>query len=461
MLPPLFADVSAATWTDKEVLIAIGSVLAAVIPVVLFIVRYLTGGQKARIKQLERDLAEAVGGGVSPLDFAKIQAERDGLAGRVCLQDAEIASWKKQHADDARKHQEASAAHVVNLETARGGLAESERQLGRERNRIKTAMAKDGQTWNVRVLANAPAFRPLSPEGRRAPIISVLNLKGGVGKTTTTANLAAAYDRLGYRVLVIDLDLQGSLSGLFLDEISHNQLKTSEARLEDFLNAAFDSEFPDLNDYIQPILPDGKSGLVATSDQLVYAETNLMVRWMLREGRDVRFLLRKELHLKRILNNYDVILLDCPPIINVSCVNALAASDYLIVPVMPSRQATARVPVLLRRLQEFITNINTNLRILGILPNRTYGTELTYDEQDRLNELKDHCLDAWGVAVPVFKTNIPQNVVIRRAEDSRRFLQPDDDLYETYLTLAREIETYIPMFCRPAPAALPAKEAVG
>src|SRR5262249_9715853 len=66
------------------------------------------------------------------------------------------------------------------------------------------------------VLANAPEFKPLDVKERRTVIVYVLNLKGGVGKTTITANLGATLDGPGYRTLTLDLDLQGSLTGLFL-----------------------------------------------------------------------------------------------------------------------------------------------------------------------------------------------------------------------------------------------------
>ena len=82
--------------------------------------------------------------------------------------------------------------------------------------------------------------------------------------------------------------------------------------------------------------------LVPTTDEMAYAETNLTVRWYLKDAkRDPRFLLRRELQRKRVTNAYDVVLLDCPPFINISCVNALGASDYVLVPVLPSRPATA------------------------------------------------------------------------------------------------------------------------
>jgi cellulose biosynthesis protein BcsQ len=88
---------------------------------------------------------------------------------------------------------------------------------------------------------------------------------------------------------------------------------------------------------------------------MAYAELNLTMQWLLRLGkRDTRFLLRKALHQKRVTNRFDIVLLDCPPLFNTCCVNALAASDYLLIPVLPSRKAAERVPLLLERLQRVL-----------------------------------------------------------------------------------------------------------
>jgi cellulose biosynthesis protein BcsQ len=125
-------------------------------------------------------------------------------------------------------------------------------------------------------------------------------------------------------VLLLDLDLQGSLAGLFLPGKAQEDLYNNEKMLADFSASSFGAEYPNLLDYTAPILSEGKSGLVPTTDGLAYAETNLTIRWVLREGnRDPRFLLTRELQLKRITNAYDVVLLDCPPLMNVCCVNAL------------------------------------------------------------------------------------------------------------------------------------------
>jgi chromosome partitioning protein len=223
--------------------------------------------------------------------------------------------------------------------------------------------------------------------------------------------------------LLIDLDLQGSLTGLFMSDDQQDRLINEKRWLEDFLTASFEAEYQNLGEqYGQPIFPEAKSTLIPTTDNLVYAETNLTVRWLVREegNKDPRFLLRKELQLKRITGRYDIILMDCPPVLNLCCVNALAASDYLLIPILPSQQATARVPILLKRLRVFRENINSELRVLGVVANRTTRSELTIDEVHRLSALSDQCKDIFGQQVHQFETFIPQSAKIRVADDEHR-----------------------------------------
>jgi chromosome partitioning protein len=279
----------------------------------------------------------------------------------------------------------------------------------------------------------------------------VFVIKGGVGKTTITANLGAALDAMGYRVLLIDLDLQGSLTSLFLSEKQQVEAYEQRRVLADFLAASFGAEYPNLRKYEHLILPESKSAIIPTTDELAYEETNLTIRWLLRErNRDPRFLLRKELQLNRIKNNYDVVLMVCPPLINMCCVNALAASDYLLIPILPSVQATARVPILLERVREFQENVNSGLHVMGIIANRTHRLELTFDEQSRLTLLQKQCRDIMTYDIPQFETYIRQNVEIRTAEDEHRPLHTDDSMYECFRDLAREVESRLPTFCQAA-----------
>jgi cellulose biosynthesis protein BcsQ len=462
----LFADGTSAdaasTWTNKEVLLAIGAVIGAIIPVVLFIVKAVMGVYRTRIRNLvaERNsLQQQLDTGQPPDQPPPAFGELEKQLAEAQSEVTQLKALIAEHEDNTTSQLSLIDELRGNLASVQGALGQHEEELKAERRRIDRALSKGGETWNEKILARQSIdFKGLEPDGRRTPILSVLNLKGGVGKTTITANLAAALDRRGYRVLVLDLDLQGSLTGLFLPEARQVELFNAGCLLEDFLTASFGAEFPSILHYTQPILPVGepgsecRSGLVPTSDSLAYAEMNLTIRWLLREGnRDVRLLLRRELLLKRVTNLYDIILLDCPPLINVCCVNALAASDYLLIPVMPSKQATARVPVLLRRLREFRDNINPDLKVMGIVPNRTLRTEgLTYDEQSRLTALQDQCRDVWGEPVCQFDRFIPQSTQIRCAEDENRTLTPADEMFQVFLDLAKEVEDRLPTFCRPS-----------
>src|SRR5262249_8149311 len=142
-----------------------------------------------------------------------------------------VQQLKDEKSKEDEEHAKGLAALKEERDKARADNETYQGELRTERNRIRRALTRDAQTWTEKVLSSVPDFRGLDPEGRRTPIISVLNLKGGVGKTTTTANLGAALDTMGYRVLFVDLDLQGSLSSLFLDEAAQKEIETQEAAL--------------------------------------------------------------------------------------------------------------------------------------------------------------------------------------------------------------------------------------
>lgn len=447
--------VSAEGWTDKEVLYyvlsAVGGTVAIIVPVAWGLVRLLTGGARKRAAKLVAE-NQALRQKVDSLgDLLTIEEMQNKLTeSKVACSHLETTlSEVRKQADGFEKAGQGLEGERNEL---RAQLAETTENLEAIERRVQKAVRKDGATWAEKVMSSAPEFKPLEPNGRQTPVISLLNLKGGVGKTTTTANLGAALASRGWRVLLIDLDLQGSLTSLFLPDSQQEQLYKDNRLLADFLDSSFDAEFPNLLDYMAPIFPGSKSMLVPTTDGMAYAEMNLTVRWFLRESkRDPRFLLRRELQLKRVAERFDIVLLDCPPLINVSCVNALAASDYVLVPVMPSKQATDRVPVLMDRLKEFHDNLNTDLKVMGFFANRTRESELTSDERNRLSALRDKCKDTWAAA-PCFDAFIRQSTEIRKSEDERRPLGVDDDVFSSFLRLAEEVESRLPMFCRPSPS---------
>src|SRR5262249_33464649 len=151
--------------------------------------------------------------------------------------------------------------------------------------------------------------------------------------------------------------------------------------------------------------------------------------------RDTRFLLRKGLHQKRVYKRYDIVLLDCPPLFNTCCVNALAASDYVLIPVIPSEKAAERVPLLLERLQRLHRVINPELQMVGLLFNRTYGSQLTAWEQDLWRQMLDEGQDRWKMPVPAFKTFIRQTTEVRDSENEFSPPAPGSELHTTFSRL--------------------------
>lgn len=437
---------NAAVWTNKEVLYAFGSAAAVAVPSALTLYRILSAGLRHRLSAAKVEIQHLKKRLVDPPDGATDPALVDALR---LLEDAnkQLAELTEQTARTADESARTIESHRAAAQQLQSDLDNLRAQFISERRRIERAVGSDGFTWTERVRHNAPDFHSL--DERRMPIISVLNLKGGVGKTTLTANLGAALSRRGWRVLMIDLDLQGSLTSLFLPEEDQTALAHERKLVGDFLERSFDAEYPNLLSYTAPVLGADRSALVGTVDSLAYAETNLTIRWLLREGtRDPRFILRRELHLRRISNRFDIVLLDCPPLINVSCVNALASSDYVLIPVMPSKPTTDRVPVLLRRMLQFRENINQHLKVLGVVANRTWASDLTSDEKNRLSELVMKGKNAWGEEVDVLRTSIRQSTDLRTAEDEHRPLALSDSMAPVFDLLASEVETRLPTFCR-------------
>jgi cellulose biosynthesis protein BcsQ len=398
-----------------------------------------------RIAVLESEKADLIAGASQPTDehlIAVLQKDLDATQAAAGIMTAELAASAQ-----AIAHKEQAATDLTaDLEKTRDDLLALGQELKSRNNKIRHALELEGRLWETKTLKGVPAFRSL--QERRTAILSILNLKGGVGKTTITAHLASALSQRGYRVLVVDLDLQGSLSSLFIPNDIIAQRSKDGALLQDYLTSASAGQKTNLLDYAVPIL-DGGSAVVATTDRLAYAELNLTMQWLLRVcKRDTRFLLRRGLHQRRVAKRFDVVLLDCPPLINTCCVNALAASDYVIIPVTPSRKAADRAPQLLYTLKKLCAVINPDLLVAGLLANRTHGVQLTQKEQYLWDNLLVQCKDQWEEPVNSFKTVIRQSPEIATSENDFRPAEEGGDLYRMFHGLAKELEERMPGECR-------------
>lgn len=224
--------------------------------------------------------------------------------------------------------------------------------------------------------------------------MAVANQKGGVGKTTTTVNLGAALAELGYRVLVVDLDPQGNATtGLGIDA-------------RNFEQSMYDVIMRDvpLDDCIEPTSVKNLFVAPATID-LAGVEIELVPAFS------------RELKLKRaidaVVEDFDFVIIDCPPSLGLITVNGLAAAREVLVPIQCEYYALEGLSQLLRNVQLVAGNINEGLEVSTIV--------LTmYDARTRLSvdvatEVREHFTEQ------VCKVVIPRTV---RLSEAPSFGQP-------------------------------------
>ncbi|MDB5182321.1 MAG: Cobyrinic acid ac-diamide synthase [Candidatus Saccharibacteria bacterium] len=222
--------------------------------------------------------------------------------------------------------------------------------------------------------------------------VAILNQKGGVGKTTTAVNLGAYLAKAGKSVLLVDLDPQGNAtSGLGIDKQSLNETLYDAL----FNHAAAPNILMDTNIEGLQILPSN-ANLAGAEVQLVSS-------------------LQRELQLRTMLEqfNHDIILIDCPPSLGLLTINALSASDFVMIPVQTEYYALEGLGQLLSVVQRVKEAINPKLEILGVL--LTMFDSRTSLSDQVMAEVKKHFADK------VFSTVIPRNV---RLAEAPSFGQP-------------------------------------
>jgi chromosome partitioning protein len=254
------------------------------------------------------------------------------------------------------------------------------------------------------------ADRP-TRSGVSIPIITVAAMKGGVGKTTLTANLAAYLDKRGKRVLLIDLDYQGSLSHMLTS--AANISKKSSAVDELISGRMSPSLLMQRVESLGSALPNTK--LLTCYYQFSDKETDVMIEWACKtrhgqHAEEIRFRIEALLHKPEVQAEFDIVLIDAPPRFSTGAMNALCASTHVIIPTVLDVMSAEAAVYFSQDISAMRQELFPSLKLIGVIPSMTFQNQrFTQREEDLIDYLNDSLRKYWGSQkVVLSKAAIPR-----------------------------------------------------
>lgn len=328
--------------------------------------------------------------------FKRVIQENDELLAQMATTkvqylrlEAELTSLR-QSTDQHREMNEQS-------DTVRTQEDRSWAELADLRKRFDDLQRIDTDVWVASSSLNGALPRFVHRDKRKTRFVTFLNLKGGVGKTTIVANLAAAYATgvLGtkLRILAVDLDYQGTLSNLCVDQ----QFLSDRRSQRQTADRLIDGDLADgdgLNGLLAPMRGTAEMAMtIVADDELDQCDFRQQALYAIQHS-EVRFHHRRLLHQPAVFEKFDFVFFDCPPRLTTSSINALAASDWIVVPTGLDPNDVEAVPRTLRWLEKLQTqaHVDFHAKLGGVILNATFraGTteELTKDERLALHQLR-------------------------------------------------------------------------
>lgn len=335
-------------------------------------------------------------------------------------------------------------------------------------NRINNAVAGDG-LWKT-----TPIKKPATYSDFFAapfPILTVANLKGGVGKTTTAVNLGAffAVER-DERVLLIDLDYQGSMSSMLLSR-DHRLPETGElSKSSKVVEGSITSR--NLKDFATPVRHDQmkKAYAIPAYYDLAAIENREMIHWLSgKKTADVRYTLAELLHVPKEQRQFDRVIIDAPPRLTTGTIQALCASTHVLIPSVLDTLSGEAVGSFVRELVERKELLWPHLKIVGVSgqlvstniskwrdeqPDDEFDAnemimKLNASEREGLAHIKaalGKLKEQYGDKMPTVRLLPPDTFIAKRAPiaesagTSVAFLDISNDLKAMFRKLGREVE---------------------
>ncbi len=285
----------------------------------------------------------------------------------------QILSWRRER--DLKKKLKRTRATLEDVTEDRDQLQQRFVALDRV----------DGHVWTKPDQYGNNCFVPV--EKRPTRFIAMVNLKGGVGKTTLTLNLGVSLGKRGKRVLLVDLDFQGTLSNLVL---SRELIKDYREKgwTTDALLKANGPALPVQSLHFAVEDAVNCRAMIAR-EQLELVEFERQSRFFVNAEQEARFLLQRAMHVAEIFQQFDYVLFDCPPRMSTACINALACSYHVVVPSTFSQLDIEAVPRTLKWLHELHAIVRASFLGVVITRARMRLDELVSYERGQMDKLRE------------------------------------------------------------------------